>query len=170
MPGGRSHYGKRVRARRRNEEPGPVLSVSEGNDYLEVWRINSRRRSTNVIRRPESSTISSLIQDGAGDARAGVTHQRSPCCSTAYHCLSGLRPPDRAVEDAFRIFPAHHHSRASDAPSGIRRKIDPQRQAECKVKPDAGCDCDSGHVHFPVPRSYAPVSVCRTTQRMEIGP
>ena len=35
--------------------------------------------------------------------------------------------------------------------SGIRRKVDPQRQAECKVKRDASCDCNSGRIHFPVP-------------------
>jgi hypothetical protein len=40
---------------------------------------------------------------------------------------------------------------SSPGSSGIRRKIDPQRQAECKVKRDAGCDCNCGRIHFPVP-------------------
>ncbi|MEH2498024.1 hypothetical protein V1294_004503 [Bradyrhizobium sp. AZCC 1678] len=43
--------------------------------------------------------------------------------------------------------------------SGIWRKVGPQRQAECEVKRDACCDCNSGHIHFPVPHSYALMSV-----------
>jgi hypothetical protein len=35
--------------------------------------------------------------------------------------------------------------------SGIRRKIDSQRQAECKVERNAGCECNGGRIHFPVP-------------------
>ena len=37
-----------------------------------------------------------------------------------------------------------------EGPSGIWRKVAPQRHAECEVKSDAGCDCNSGRIHFPV--------------------
>jgi hypothetical protein len=63
-----------------------------------------------------------------------------------------------------------------EGPSGIRRKVEPQRHAECEVEPDAGCDCNSGHIHFAVPHSLRAESVyarrypfCRTMQRMEPG-
>ena len=35
--------------------------------------------------------------------------------------------------------------------SAIRRKVEPQRHAECEVKPNAGCDGNNGRIHFPVP-------------------
>jgi hypothetical protein len=38
--------------------------------------------------------------------------------------------------------------------SGIRRKIDSQRQAECKVERNAGCECNGGRIHFPVPHFF----------------
>lgn len=57
----------------------------------------------------------------------------------------------------------------ADDPSGIWRKIGPQRQAECEVKCEACCDCNGGRIHFPVPHAYALMSVCRTRQRIEGG-
>ena len=37
--------------------------------------------------------------------------------------------------------------RSTGRRSGIRRKVDPQRQAECEVKRDTGCECNSGGIH-----------------------
>ena len=41
--------------------------------------------------------------------------------------------------------------RSEEEPSGVWRKVGPQRQAEYEVKRDAGCDCNSGRIHFPCP-------------------
>jgi hypothetical protein len=46
---------------------------------------------------------------------------------------------------------ARDHPERREDGSGIRRKVEPQRHAECKVKRDAGCDCNGGRIHFPVP-------------------
>ena len=46
-----------------------------------------------------------------------------------------------------------------ERPSGIWRKIDPQRQAEGEIKRNAGRECNGGRIHFPVPYfSYARLS------------
>jgi hypothetical protein len=41
--------------------------------------------------------------------------------------------------------------RSEEEQSGVWRKVGPQRQAEYEVKRDAGCDCNSGRIHFPCP-------------------
>jgi hypothetical protein len=56
-----------------------------------------------------------------------------------------------------------------ERPSRIWRKINPQRQAECEVKRDAGCECNGGCIH-----SLFLIFLCtavrrRTAQRMELG-
>jgi len=58
-----------------------------------------------------------------------------------------------------RSFPAPMTIPSDVGRSGIRRKVDPQREAERKVKPDAGCNCDGGHIHFTVPHSHASMYV-----------
>jgi hypothetical protein len=55
---------------------------------------------------------------------------------------------------------ARDHPERREDGSGIRRKVESQRHAECKIKRDAGCDCNSGRIHFPTP--YALMSVCPT--------
>ena len=59
--------------------------------------------------------------------------------------------------------------RSEEEPSGVWRKVGPQRQAEYEVKRDAGCDCNSGRIHFPCPYSCALMSVCRTISGWNLG-
>jgi hypothetical protein len=46
---------------------------------------------------------------------------------------------------------ARDHPERPEDGSGIRRKVESQRHAECKIKRDAGCDCNSGRIHLPIP-------------------
>jgi hypothetical protein len=68
-----------------------------------------------------------------------------------------------------RSVPASIPVLRKERPSGIWRKINPQRQAECEVKRDAGCECNGGCIH-----SLFLIFLCtavrrRTAQRMEPG-
>jgi hypothetical protein len=56
-----------------------------------------------------------------------------------------------------------------ERPSGIWRKINPQRQAECEVKRDAGCECNGGCIHSLFLIFLCTAVRCRASQRMELG-
>jgi hypothetical protein len=60
-------------------------------------------------------------------------------------------PPVRIVKLTENAFTKSRTWPSSSGSSGIRGKVDPQRHAECEVKRDAGCDCNGGRIHFPVP-------------------
>lgn len=59
-----------------------------------------------------------------------------------------------------------------EEPSGIRWKVDPQRQAECEIERDAACECNGSCIHFPVPYILAHLRTgvrCRKRSGMELG-
>ncbi len=94
---------------------------------------------------------------------AGVIKPPATAETSGYPCfvaslfLRGRWRVNELWERAWANFQSPHMIREprEEAWSGIWRKVDPQRQAECEVKRDACCDCNSGHIHFPVPHSYA---------------
>jgi hypothetical protein len=67
-------------------------------------------------------------------------------------CVSAPRMPSHQIEA----------TASSSGSSGIRRKVEPQRHAECEIKCDAGCDCNGGRIHFL--SLYAQMSVCPTME------
>jgi hypothetical protein len=62
---------------------------------------------------------------------------------------------------------ARDHPERREDGSGIRRKVESQRHAECKIKRDAGCDCNSGRIHFPTP--YALCTDVRLPDHENLG-
>jgi hypothetical protein len=83
----------------------------------------------------------------------------------------GQRPRGRGPGNIQSPHTSCPNPRASRGRSGIRWKVDPQRQAESKVKRDAGRDCNSGGIHsLSLIFTHLRTGVRgRTARRMELG-
>jgi hypothetical protein len=127
-------------------ERGRSTGWSSFSRLREMTEHSQRSPRCSAVATGEQSVLIAIrrtVRRGDLDAGGGAEMQLMPKPSLG--AVGGNHQIDRECLIRSRTWPS------SSGSSAIRRKVEPQGHAECEVKPDAGCDGNSGRIHFPVP-------------------